>query len=151
MSSHLAVLCFVQEVFCPKQCGHTRALTVYVLYRIVISTSVRIEVLRIRVRLKLAASHSKCSCLSKSSKCIPTAQSRKVCLAAAGGCCDCALVVVPCAFSDMVVTFRGRRKETAFLVVQSRLFVTGARDRSGFTSKCRFRGTRRPDSLSLED
>ena len=25
------------------------------------------------------------------------------------------------------------------LVVQSRLFVTGARDRSGLTSKCRFR------------
>ena len=26
------------------------------------------------------------------------------------------------------------------MAVQSRLFVTGARDRSGFTSKCRFRG-----------
>ena len=27
-----------------------------------------------------------------------------------GACSDCALVVVPCAFSDMVATLRGRRK-----------------------------------------
>ena len=27
-----------------------------------------------------------------------------------GACRDCALVVVPCAFSNMVVTFRGRHK-----------------------------------------
>ena len=34
---------------------------------------------------------------------ISTAQARKICVGAAG-------VVVPCAFSDKVVTFRGRRK-----------------------------------------
>ena len=41
------------------------------------------------------------------------------------------------AFSHVVVTFRGRCKGS---VVQSRLFVTGATDQSGFASKCRFRG-----------
>ena len=34
-----------------------------------------------------------------------------------------ALVVVPCAFSDMMVTFRGRRKGNLVFLVQSRLFV----------------------------
>ena len=51
-------------------------------------------------------------------------QARKIWLAGAGASRDCALVVVLRAFSDMVVTFRDRRKG----------------DRSGFTSKCRFRG-----------
>ena len=50
------------------------------------------------------------SCLSKSSTCISTAQARKICVGVAGACRNCALVLVPCAFSDMVVTFRGRRK-----------------------------------------
>ena len=36
---------------------------------------------------------------------------------------------------DVVVTFRGKWKGNL-----SRLFVTSARDRSGFASKCRFRG-----------
>ena len=48
------------------------------------------------------------SCLSKSSKCISTGQARKI-------------WVVPCAFSDMVVAFRGRRKGNLVHVVQSRL------------------------------
>ena len=34
-----------------------------------------------------------------------------------------ALVVAPCAFSDMMVTFRGRRKGNLVFLVQSRLFV----------------------------
>ena len=53
------------------------------------------------------------SCLSKSSKCISTAQARRIWGPAAGASDDCALVVVPCAFSHMVVTFRGRRRETS--------------------------------------
>ena len=60
---------------------------------------------------------------------------------AAGASNDCALVVVPCAFSYMVVTFRGRRKANlVFWWSKVEFFVTGARDRSGFASKCRFRG-----------
>ena len=39
-----------------------------------------------------------------------TAQAHKICLPPVGASSDCALVVVPCAFSHMVVTFRGRRK-----------------------------------------
>ena len=60
-----------------------------------------------------------------------------------GGCFDCALVVVPCAFSHMVVTFswQAQEKPRAF-VVQFRFFVTGSRDRSCFTSMCSFRGRR---------
>ena len=50
------------------------------------------------------------ACLSTSSMCISTAQARKICLPAAGASSVCALVVVPCAFWYMVVTFRGRRK-----------------------------------------
>ena len=53
------------------------------------------------------------SCLSKSSKCISTAQACRIWWAGAGACRDCALVVVPCAFLDMVVIFRGRRRETS--------------------------------------
>ena len=53
------------------------------------------------------------SCLSKSSKYISTAQAREIWVAAASACRDCALVVVPCALSDMVVTFLGRRKGTS--------------------------------------
>ena len=49
------------------------------------------------------------SCFSKSSTCISAAQAREICVGR-GACRDCALVVVPCAFSDMVVTFHGRRK-----------------------------------------
>ena len=80
-------------------------------------------------------------CLSESSKCIWTAQAREIWVAGACACRDCALVVVPRAFSHMVVTCRGRRKgNRVFFVAQSRLFVTGARDRSGFASKRRFRG-----------
>ena len=53
------------------------------------------------------------SCLSKSSKCISTAQARRIWVSAAGACRDCALVVVPRTFSDMVVTFRvGGAKST---------------------------------------
>ena len=81
------------------------------------------------------------SCLSKSSKCISTAQARRIWVAGACACRDRALVVVPRAFWYMVITFRGRRKgNLVFLVLQSRLFVAGARDRSCFTSKCSFRG-----------
>ena len=55
-------------------------------------------------------------------------QARKIWLAGAGASRDCALVVVLRAFSDMVVTFRGRRKGNLVLWwFQSRLFVTGAR------------------------
>ena len=42
--------------------------------------------------------------------CTSTAQARRIWVAAVGASSDCALVVVPCAFSHMVVTFRGRRK-----------------------------------------
>ena len=48
------------------------------------------------------------SCLSTSSMCISTAQARRIWGPAAGASSDCALVVLPCAFSRMVVTFRGR-------------------------------------------
>ena len=52
------------------------------------------------------------------------AESHRIWLSATGAGRDCALVAVPCAFSDMVVTFRGRRKEKprALLVVQKRLY-----------------------------
>ena len=62
-----------------------------------------------------------------------TAQARKICLPAAGASSSCALVVAPCAFSHMVVIFRGRRNgkpRVLNLVLQSRLFATGARNRS---------------------
>ena len=73
--------------------------------------------------------------LSKSSKCISTAQAHKICLPAAGASNNCALVVVPWAFSHMVISFCGRRKGNLMfwphaLVLQSRLFVTGGRDPS---------------------
>ena len=42
--------------------------------------------------------------------CISTAQARQICVGAAGASNDCALVVVPCAFSHMVITFRDRCK-----------------------------------------
>ena len=45
------------------------------------------------------------ACLSISSKCNSVAPARRPWLAAVGACRDCALVVVPCLFSDMVVTF----------------------------------------------
>ena len=69
--------------------------------------------------------------------CISTAQARRIWVFAAGASNDCAPVVVPCAFSHMVITFRGRRKGVV-LVLQSRLFVTGARGRSCFTSNAVF-------------
>ena len=73
------------------------------------------------------------SCLSKCSKCISTAQARRIWVSTAGASRDCALVVAPNAFSD--ITFRGRHTgKPRALVVQSRLFVTGARDRSGLIS-----------------
>ena len=50
------------------------------------------------------------SCLSTSSMCISTAQARRICVGTAGASNGCALVVVPCAVSHMVITFRGRRK-----------------------------------------
>ena len=50
------------------------------------------------------------SCLSKSSKCIPIAQGRRIWVFTEVASRDCALVVMSCAFSDMVVTFRGRHK-----------------------------------------
>ena len=55
-----------------------------------------------------------------------------------GACPDCALVVAPRAFSDMVV--RQAEEKPRASVVHSRLFVTGATDQSGFTSTCRFLG-----------
>ena len=73
--------------------------------------------------------------------CTSTAQARRIWVAAAGASSDCALVVVPCAFSCMVITFRGRRKgNLVFWCFKVDFFVTGARDRSCFTSKCSFRG-----------
>ena len=42
--------------------------------------------------------------------CTSTAQAHEVWGPAAGASSDCALVVVPCAFWYMVVTFRGRCK-----------------------------------------
>ena len=41
-----------------------------------------------------------------------TAQARRIRVSTAGASRDCALVVAPCTFSDMVITFRGRRKGT---------------------------------------
>ena len=52
---------------------------------------------------------------------------------------DCALVVAPCA---SVRIFADGDWKHRVLVLQSRLFVTGAMDRSCFTSKCSFRGRR---------
>ena len=72
--------------------------------------------------------------------CISTAQARRIWVAAVGASSDCALVVAPRAFSHMVVTFRGREGTPGVLVLESRLLVTGARDRSCFTSKCSFCG-----------
>ena len=51
---------------------------------------------------------------SLKSKCISTAQARRICWARAGALRDCALLMIPCAFSDLVITFRGRRKRTLF-------------------------------------
>ena len=42
-----------------------------------------------------------------------TPQAPKTWWAGAGAFLHCALIVVPCAFSDMVVTFRGKRKIVA--------------------------------------
>ena len=42
---------------------------------------------------------------------IVNAQACRIWVAEAGASGDCALVVVPCKFWYMVVTFRGRRKE----------------------------------------
>ena len=42
--------------------------------------------------------------------CLSTAQAHTVWVPRAGASNDCALVLVPCAFSHMVVTFRGRRR-----------------------------------------
>ena len=50
------------------------------------------------------------SCPSRSSTCISAAQARRIWVSAAGASNDCPLVAVPCAFSHMVVTFRGRRE-----------------------------------------
>ena len=60
-------------------------------------------------------------------------------MAAAGASSDCALVVVPCAFSHMVVTFRGRRKGTSCFGASKSTFRDRCRDRNCFTSKCSFR------------
>ena len=80
------------------------------------------------------------SCLPQSSKCISPAQGRRIWVSAAGACRDCALNVVPSTFSDMVVTSWQAQGKPRALVIQSRLFVTSARDRSGFKSNCRFHG-----------
>ena len=58
---------------------------------------------------------------------ISTAEARGIWGPAAGAASDCALVVVPRAFSQMVMTFRGSQRKPRVLVVQSRLFVTGER------------------------
>ena len=50
------------------------------------------------------------SLTSKSSKCTSTAQACRIWWVSRGALQDCALVVVPCAFSDLVITFRCRRK-----------------------------------------
>ena len=80
------------------------------------------------------------SCLSTSSMCISTAQARRIWGPAAGASSNCALVVVPCAFWYMVVTFRGRCKGNLVLWCSKVNFVTGASERSCSTSKCSFRG-----------
>ena len=49
---------------------------------------------------------------SRCSKCISTAQARRNCWARVGAFLDCALVVAPHAFSDLVVTFHGTRKKS---------------------------------------
>ena len=50
--------------------------------------------------------------VSTSSMCTSTAQARRIWVSAAGASNDCILVVTvaPCAFSHLVITFRGRRK-----------------------------------------
>ena len=47
---------------------------------------------------------------SRSSKCISTAQARRIWWAGAGALRDCALVVLSCTFSGLVISFRGRRR-----------------------------------------
>ena len=51
-------------------------------------------------------------------------------------------VAPTCPANSLLFTVHACRHKgnLVFLVVQSRLFVTGTRDRSGFTSKCRLRG-----------
>ena len=53
-------------------------------------------------------------------------QARRIWWARAGTLRDCALVVAPCTFSQLVITLRGTRKGNL-----GGLFVTGAGDRSG--------------------
>ena len=51
-----------------------------------------------------------------------TAQAFRICRARASAFLDCALAVVQCAFSDLMVTFRGRRKANlGFFVAKSTL------------------------------
>ena len=80
------------------------------------------------------------SCLSTSSKCISTAQASKIRVPAAGASGDCALVVSRAHFRTWWSLFVAGAREASCFGGPSRLFVTGARDRSGCTSKCRFRG-----------
>ena len=85
--------------FFTKQCGHTRGSygsSHVVKHRCLIGGVAR----GCAANSLLFAVHS----------CPISAQARKLCLAAAGACRDCSLVVAPCAFLDMVVTFHGRRK-----------------------------------------
>ena len=82
--------------YSPEQCGHTRGSYVDVKVGCMIGGA-RIRVRQIRCYLWLL--HS-------------TAQACRICCARAGAFLDCALVVVPCTFSDLVVTLRGRHKES---------------------------------------
>ena len=75
------------------------------------------------------------SCLSKSSTCISTAQARKIWVAAAGACRDCALVVVPYAF-----VFVASAEETSCFPGPKSTFRDRCKGSERFTSKCRFRG-----------
>ena len=81
------------------------------------------------------------SCLSKQSTCISTAQAREIWGPAVVASsrlrsrCGAARIFAHGGFSWQV------QGKPCVLVVQCRLFVTGVRDRSGFTSKCRFRFT----------
>ena len=137
----LKTICaFVSPLF-PKQCGHCGALPVRVEGRHLI------EVSRVRVRLVRCYLQYKVTPLEIFEVHFDCAGSQNL-----GGWSG-RLSRLRSRCSAVRILGRGgqfswqaQRKPRA-CVVPSRLFVTGARDRSGFTSMCRFRGQRHSGNL----
>ena len=70
-----------------------------------------------RIRARLIRCYLQCI-HSRSSKCISTAQARRIRWARAGALRDCALVVVPCAFSGLVGEHFSWQESQLFLTAQ---------------------------------